>query len=291
MKALVIGASGLVGLHLMQSGHTRGWQMIGTYAAHPEEGLVHFNMSDTSQVSTVLQAQQPDIIFLTAFNGNADDCELHPAETRRNNVEGSMHVIRAAHTMQKIIVFYSTDYVFDGRTGPYTETDKPHPMNDYGRQKLAIEKEMTALHGKQLIIRTTGVFGWEKQEKNFFCHVLRALKHDEDMRVPTDQISTPTFAPDLAEASLSLAERQTAGVFHVAGPELLSRFSFAEAIAEAFDLPKNHLKPATTLALKQLAARPLRGGLLCEKLRQALPAWQSHSITESLHLLRSTYRE
>ncbi|MDO8469130.1 MAG: SDR family oxidoreductase [Candidatus Peribacter sp.] len=290
MKALVVGASGLVGSHLMQSGQKRGWQMAGTSIGHKQEDLIALDMRDAPQVEKTVRSERPDVLFLTAFNPNVDECELHPQETRITNVEGNAHVIAAATALAIPLIYYSSDYVFDGSAGPYREADTPHPLSEYGRQKLDIERLLAEKFPASIIIRTTTVYGWEDLGKNFFCQVLHALERDEDRVVPTDQMSTPTFAPDLAEASFLLAERKATGIYHVAGPELMSRFVFAEAIAKAFDLPQDHLKPIATSALKQAAKRPLKGGLLCEKIRQTFPGWQSHSVADSLRILQSTDR-
>jgi len=163
MKALVIGASGLVGAHLMQSGQKRGWHMTGTFATHPEEQLIHLDMHDPAMVTKTLASERPDVVFLTAFNPNVDECELHPQETRRTNVEGNAHVIAAASSQGISIVYYSTDYVFDGLSGPYRETDTPHPLNEYGRQKLAVERLLTDKSPASIILRTT----MGKAEKKF----------------------------------------------------------------------------------------------------------------------------
>lgn len=287
MNALVVGASGLVGSHLMQAGKQRGWQMAGTYVGAPREDLILLDMGDAAAVRKVLAFERPDVLFLTAFNPNVDECERKPQETWKTNVEGNRNVIAAAGTAGIPVVYYSSDYVFDGSNGPYRETDTPNPLSEYGRQKLAVERLLFEQSSGSIIIRTTVVYGQEERGKNFLYQVLRALRQGKVFAVPTDQISTPTFAPDLAEASLDLAQKHATGIFHVAGPDLLSRFAFAEAIVNAFGLPQDRLKPVTTASLKQAAARPLKGGLLCEKLRKALPEWKSHSIEDSLSLLRS----
>ncbi|MDD5041007.1 MAG: SDR family oxidoreductase [Candidatus Peribacteraceae bacterium] len=288
MKALVIGASGLVGTHLMQAGRQRGWQMTGTFVGSPRADLILLDMGDATAIQKVVGSERPDVLFLAAFNPNVDECERKPQETRKTNVEGNTNVIAAANTADIPVIYYSSDYVFDGLNGPYRETDMPNPLNEYGRQKLAVEQLLAKESPRSVVIRTTVVYGQEELGKNFLYQVLRALREGTDLSVPTDQISTPTFAPDLAEASLDLAEKKVTGIFHVAGPDILSRFAFAEAIADAFGLPKNHLKPITTAALMQAAKRPLKAGLVCEKIRQTLSAWKRHSIADNLHTLRNS---
>jgi len=287
MKALVVGASGLVGSHLMHSGRARGWQMTGTYAAHPEDGLIHLDMGNIAQVESVLRSERPDALFLTAFNPNVDACELHPEETHITNVQGNEHVIAAASALGIRMAYFSSDYVFDGENGPYREEDVPHPINAYGRQKLEVERAIQTLKGDHLIVRTTNVYGWERQEKNFFCRVLRELRAKKGMRVPNDQYSNPTLAHDIAEASCKLVEAKIGGIVHVTGSDHISRFMFAQEIARAFNLPVELVLPVETKELMQTAPRPLRGGLKCERMRKLL-GWQPRGVQEGLSFLRST---
>jgi len=287
MNVAVIGASGLIGSHILAAAKRRDWKTTGTFCAHPQEGMVPLHMEHPQEITAFLGKHQPDVVFLCAFQAKVDECELHPEQTRYINVEGNRNVIDAAQRAGIRIVYFSSDYVFDGTQGPYRETDSPNPLSEYGRQKLAIEHLLAERSPLNLIIRTTTVYGWEIQEKNFLYQVLRAMKNNKDLPVPTDQIGTPTLAEDLAEASLDLAERNASGIFHIAGPDLLSRFAFAGAITDAFGLPKNHLKPITTSDRKQEAGRPLKSGLLCEKASGLLIDWKRRNVYEGLSYLQS----
>jgi len=116
-----------------------------------------------------------------------------------------------------------------------------------------------------LILRTTVVYGYEPDGRNFFMQLLNRLRKGEPMRVPNDQVSSPTFNFNLAQAALGLIERGCTGTYHVAGNHLLSRDQFAHEICTVFKLDHKLVQPVATAALNQKAARPLRGGLLVAK--------------------------
>jgi len=121
-------------------------------------------------------------------------------------------------------------------------------------------------------VRTTVVYGPEPQGKNFVYQLLRRGRAGERMRVPDDQVSSPTCNVDLAAASVELAERGIGGVYHVAGPEVLDRHAFARLACREFGLDEAMLTPVATAALGQRARRPLRAGLRIDRARAVLAA-------------------
>lgn len=290
MKVLIVGASGFVGSYLMGACRGRGWDVTGTYGEHPQEGLVPLHMTDPSSVTDVMRQVNPEVVFLTAFNPNVEYCERHPQETWEANVLGNANVIHAAQSIGAKIVYFSSDYVFNGKKAPYCETDSPDPICEYGRQKLAVEKIIQALPGFHLIIRTAVVYGWEERGKNFFCHVLSVLKKGETIMVPVDQIRTPTLVDDLAEASCMLTEKDAAGVVHIAGPDRISRFAFAKAIAQEFGLPLEKISPATTEELKQSELRPSDVSLDSGKFQRVV-GMKVRGVSEGLHFLQSLFSD
>ena len=127
------------------------------------------------------------------------------------------------------------------------------------------------LHSKNyVIVRTTVVYGWETKEKNFAQRLITSLRNSEYVRVPTDQVGSPTYAPNLAEAAIELAASRETGPFNIVGPMLATRYEFAVAVAKAFDLDTSFILPVTTNTLRQVALRPLSAGLRVEKTQKIL---------------------
>jgi dTDP-4-dehydrorhamnose reductase len=255
---LVIGASGQVGHHLVRTIERRGREVVGT-------GRRDLDIRDREAVSRVVDRIAPNVVYLAAYSANVDACELDPASTYETNVVGVANVVEAATRAGAKLVFFSSDYVFDGDAGPYREDDLPNPLSAYGRQKLIGEHVVATRAADWLVVRTTGVYGWEPQRKNFVCGILAAFGRGETVRVPFDQIGTPTYAPSLAHATFELATRGASGVYNIAGSGLVARDAFARAAAEAFGYDTGLVESITTAEQTRPAPRPLRGGLVVDK--------------------------
>ena len=146
-----------------------------------------------------------------------DHCEEHPQEATAINRDGALHVARAAREAGAGFVFYSSEYVFDGTGGPYAEDDPARPLSEYGRSKWEGERAVLAEIPRAIVIRTTVVYGPDRQEKNFVYQLIRNCRGGQPMRVASDQISSPTYNVDLALATVELCERDARGVYHLAG--------------------------------------------------------------------------
>ena len=136
-----------------------------------------------------------------------------------------------------------------------------------------------------LIIRTTGVYGWERQNKNFVVRLIRSLTQGERVSVPIDQISTPTLVTDLVTITKMLLDKNINGVFHVVGKTYLSRYEFALQVANVFNLNQHLIKPMLTSDLGQSAPRPLQGGLYSIKLDDIMSS-KIHNVLDGLNFLK-----
>ena len=275
-KVLVIGASGLVGravMHVLRGAHI---EAAGTYAKSPAAGLEVLDITDAARVRACVERHRPATIFLTAARTHVDYCEDHPDEAYAINVEGPRAVAEAAGALDAQLVFYSTEYVFDGKAGPYDEEAPAAPLSVYGRTKLAAERAIRETVDNALTLRTAVVFGWDSNSKNFAMQVYHKVRAGEQMTIPMDQFGNPTLAEYLAEMSLALAQRGVHGILNVVGKDLIARSDFARALVKLYEGSPDLVVPVTTESLKQKAARPLYGGLRTEKLerlvgRKAMP--------------------
>jgi len=267
-KALVVGASGLVGKALMRVLKTAHTDAVGTYARFPGAGLEALDITSSTQVRACVERHRPATIFLTAALTHVDYCEDHPDEAFAINVDGPRAVAEAARSLDAQLVFYSTEYVFDGKAGPYDEEDPPSPLSVYGRSKLAAERAICDIVENALILRTTVLFGWDSNSTNFAMQVYRKVRAREQMTIPMDQFGNPTLAEYLAEMSLALAQLGVRGIVNVVGKDLVARSEFARALVKLYGGSPDLVVPVPTESLKQKAPRPLRGGLRTEKLER-----------------------
>jgi dTDP-4-dehydrorhamnose reductase len=263
--SLVIGASGLVGEHLVRQLTELDQNPIATYRTNPIPSAEQLDICQTVQVSTFFKRIKPRVVYLPAALTNVDYCETNQELSYATNVIGMKNVVEASNAVDARLIYFSTDYVFDGLLGPYGEDSVANPISEYGRQKLIAEHYLALTCSNFLIIRTTVVYGWEHQGKNFTYRLLKSLREGIPVKVPTDQVSTPTYAPDLAESAIKLSKMDLKGVVNIAGPNCINRYEFALQTAQIFQLPRHLILPVITKELAQPAKRPLMAGLKTEK--------------------------
>ncbi|SRR5579875_1405935 len=271
MTALVVGGSGLVGGALARALGRAGIGAAVTRFRGERDGAIELDVRDEVSVRACVRRVDPDLVFLAVNNpGGVDRCEDCPDEADALHVQGTRHVAEAAAERGATLVFYSTDYVFDGAAAPYAEEDRAHPLNHYGRAKLAAERIIHDLTPAHLIIRTTAVFGWARTSRNLAMQVWERLGSGGTMRVPQDQQCTPTLADYLAEVSVRLAGRGVRGVVHVVGGDRMVRSAMAKALAQAMDLDPGRIMPVPTAESGQRAPRPLGAVLRTDKMARLL---------------------
>ena len=286
MRVLVIGASGLVGSAMMRviPALDPDAVVIGTYRSRSWPGLLQLDAANTRAVRDILTDTRPDVILFPAAMPDVEWCEAHEAQAREANLAPLRAVLAAS---RKPVIAFSSDYVFDGTEGPYAEDAQRLPLSVYGHIKADVEDETLAAGG--VVVRTTGVFGTELPPgKNFVVRLIASLREKKPVTVPTDQIATPTYSDDLAAATYRIALRRGTGLWHVSGPDMLSRLDLARAVADEFDLDASTVHGVPTAELKQKAARPLTGGLLNARYRREFDAEPVRPVREALREMKST---
>jgi dTDP-4-dehydrorhamnose reductase len=273
---LLLGASGLVGSHLRAALTDRDVVMTSHRTAVP--GTVPLDLNNTQAIARVIGETRPRVVVVAAANAFVEGCEREPAATRAINVDAVRRIGEAAR--HALLVVFSSEYVFDGSNGSYDEKAAVSPLNEYGRQKVALEA-IAREHADHLVCRVSGVYGWSSTRTSFVAQLVDRLRARQRFRVPSDQLITPTPAPDLARAIVELVDRGARGTFHVAGPEILARPEFARRAAGSFGLDAGLLEMVPTRELGLVAPRPLRAGLLTEKLRTFL----GHGLSASVEAL------
>ena len=270
VKFLVIGGTGLVGNALSRAWTSRGDSVAAaTFRPHASGGFLQLDMRDEARVREVLGRLRPAVVAVPAANPFVDYCEAHPEETRRVNVEGTLGVARACRDLGARMIFFSSDYVFDGAKGSYTEEDAPCPLNEYGRQKAETERGVLSADPRNLVLRTSGVYGWQWEPKNFVLQIRERLSRGEAMRVADDVRYNPTYAENLAEIAAALVASGASGIFHAVGAEKIVRHDFAVRAARAFGLDERLLTPVASAALASATPRPKESSLLTDKVRAA----------------------
>ena len=281
-RLLIIGSTGLVGSKVAVLAGKHGFEAFNTQNARVSElpRSVQLDITNRDATLNLVEKVNPMAIVNTAALHNVDYCETHKEEANRVNVEGPRNLAEAARDSGSRLVHLSTDYVFDGKRGHYSESDNPNPRQYYAKTKLEGEKVVAQLRN-YAIARPSVIYGWNSLEAtgipsssgktvNFVMFLLDKLKQKEIVKAVTDQYSSPTFADNLAEALLRLVKLPENGIFHTAGRSCLSRYEFALKIAEIFGYSTSLVRPVLTTEFKQFAERPKNSCLRVEKAEKVL---------------------
>ncbi len=290
---LITGANGLLGQKLVRDFHPH-YQVIAC-DLHPQSclSLPHLsyeslNITDRPQLGFQISHYRPEVIINAAAYTDVDGCEIHKDEAWAVNVGGAKNLVNLCKKQKIKLIHLSTDYVFNGENGPYSEDDPPDPVNFYGETKLESERVIQDSGIDFLIIRTNVLYGFGKSVKpDFFLSLLDRLSKNEKIKIVTDQFNNPTLVDNLSLCIFEMVEKDVSGVYHIAGSEYLSRYDFAVKAAGSFHFDKNNILPTKTELLQQQAKRPYRGGLKSERVQKVLNT-QLLSVDAGLNYLKQT---
>lgn len=247
---------------------------------------IQCDISNRNEIKKIIYDFCPDVIINTAAYTNVDKSETEREPAWKINVKGVEYISESARTLDSHLIHISTDYIFDGKNGPYNENDIPNPIGYYGRTKLASENVLKISGVKYTILRTNVLYGTAKFSRpDFVKWVVDSLKNNVEIRIVDDQINNPTFIDDLVQAINSVIELRKEGIYNIGGIELLSRYEFTLMIADYFRLNKFLIKKIKTSDLNQPARRPLKSGLITIKAQTELN-YRPHTVMQALELMR-----
>ena len=265
MHIMVIGATGQLGRELVASARTRDALEVSVVSRREPDPARQLDLGDAESIDRVLASVRPSHVILAAAATNVTWCEHNAAEAYRLNVTGTAAVAGAAARHDAHLTFFSTDYVFDGTDGPYAEDAPTRPINVYGAHKLEAEERILAAAPSNLIVRTCQVFGNDERRMNYVLRVADGLARGEIAKAPGDLYGTPTYAADLARVTFELIAAGAAGVWHVAGPDFVSRAELARMTARAFGRDPSAVEE-TRADDSDGVTRPRRSGLRSARL-------------------------
>jgi dTDP-4-dehydrorhamnose reductase len=273
LRLLVTGGSGLLGTRLCQIAVGKNHEVYAAYSQHkPIYGTpLEFNILDLKVEKQIIDKTKPDAIVHAAALTDVDKCEREKKLAWKTNVEATTNLAHLCKKRDLFLVYVSTDYVFDGQKGMYKEIDNPAPVNYYGLTKLKGEEAVQALDN-YCIARGGVIYGSTPAtgKINFALWLLDKLRKREEVKIITDQWNSPTLNVNMAQMILETLEKRSNGIFHLAGATRLSRYKFAEHLAETFNLDSKYIKPITSDHIKWIAKRPKDSSLNVKKAEQTL---------------------
>ena len=266
MRILITGAFGQLG-HALQSVLSKksNYELIctGRKVKKGQEGIP-LDIRNQVALKELINTTAPDILVNLAAMTNVDACELNPKLAGEINVAGLQHI---CDSFKGKIIHLSTDYVFDGTSGPYKEDDPLNPISIYGKTKLASEHILLEKDIKNLVIRGNVLYDYSPHTSASFLNwVVSSLKGNQEIKVVEDQFNNPTWTRSMSDIIELSIENDLEGIIHWGDSVHISRFEFAKLIAKKFSLNESLIKPVLTSELNQPARRPLQSGLSTEKL-------------------------
>ena len=285
MKVFIVGASGLVGSNCLRHFSEQNWEVRGSYFSYPQEGLVYFNTLDPADPQNFdINNWKPEVIVHCGALTHVDYCESHIDESYSKTVQSTKNLIELAKQTGAKMVYLSTDYVFNGVDGPYSEDDLVAPLSVYGRHKLEAEQNVLAEVPGSLVLRVTNVYGDEARGKNFIARIIQQCRDRQELtlKLPYDQFANPTNAADIAATMYLLLHDHKSGIYNIAGTDYMNRVSLALRVLKYFPEAKYQLQSIATEDLKQPAARPLLGGFIMRKFTSEYPEYLFSTVDDYL---------
>ncbi len=260
-RILIVGSKGQLGSEFCRILQSESIDFIGY-------DLPEFDVSNFDNVVQSIDNCQPDVVVNCSAYNLVDLAEFEPEKSQQVNAIGALNLARACHRTKSFLVHFSTDYVFDGeKKEPYTETDLPNPLNQYGRSKLLGEKMIATETENYLILRTSWLYGKGKQ--NFIYKFLQWSNEKEVVKIATDEISVPTSVQTVAQLTLLALQKGLCGLYHLTNSGFASRFEWANLLKEVLSL-RVEINPAKMEDFNLPAKRPKFSAMANSKIANEL---------------------
>ena len=291
-KVVITGANGLLGQKLAPLFSSSEYELTatGTGACRFDIGgsiYEELDITNKEELISFFENKQPDILINTAAMTNVDACEDAKEACWEVNVTAVAYLAELCTKYKTHLIHLSTDFVFDGEDGPYTEEDLPNALSYYGKSKQASEEILLQSLGLSwAIARTIIIYGIAKKmsRTNIVLWAKGALEKGDPINVVDDQFRSPTLAEDLAQGCFLIADKQAQGIFHVSGGETMSIIELVNRVADFYELDTSCITTISSASLNQAAKRPPRTGFDISKAKNEL-GYAPHSFEEGLKVL------
>ena len=273
MKLLVLGGSGLIG-HAIVKKSKNEFDVLTTYyrnsvAIDNVNSFECYFPNDLDKLEEVVKKEKPDVIVNTIGYSNIDFCESNKNNTEMLHVETTERICNICESNDSKQIFLSSDYVFDGEKGGYSENDIPNPVNFYGLSKLKAE-QLILKSPINTVIRTSVIYDWDYRAR-FFNSVIKNLQNNQEFKATTDVYNSVTLLDNLVESIFKVIKLDQNGIFHVVDSTCMNRYEFAKIIAKKFQLDEKLIKTVSVQDdSKNIAKRPKNACLNNSKAKKEL---------------------
>ena len=293
MKVIITGSNGLLGqklLHKLREDDSVELvaTSIGVNRVTEKEGYKYVSLDITNEnaVKKVMFSENPQVIINTAAMTNVDVCEDQQEKCDDLNVNAVKYLSEISVEINAHLIHISTDFIFDGKNGPYSENDIPNPISYYGLSKLKSETILLESECSWTVLRTIVVFGVAEylSKENIVLWAKAALEKGDPLNIIDDQFRSPTLAEDLADACILSFKKKKFGVYNTSGKDIMSIYEMVERIAKHYNYSTDNLNRISTVTLNQKAGRPSKTGFILDKSVREL-GYNPHSFEECLEII------
>jgi len=279
IKTAVIGASGYIGRHLLRKYRETFPDCIGTGFSRAGQGLIPFDLRHPDINRLELQKTGHETVIIASAMPNVGWCESHPKESYELNVKGTLQLIKQLDLHSLTTLFLSSDYVFNGETGNYSDQEKTSPITEYGRQKAEVEREIPNLTEKYAILRLSKIYGTTWKDGTLLDSLACDLMQNKKITVSTDQFFSPTHINDVVSMVLFVQEQGVKGLVNLCNTDPYSRYQIALKLAKALPVSSSLLEAVPLHSIPSMENRPLNTSLKCssflEKMQPSLLSIES----------------
>ena len=278
-KVLVTGSNGLLGQKIIYSlieredidllATSKGLNRLITKSGYR---YVDLDITKNEEVKKVFENENPDAVINCAAMTNVDYCEENQDSCWEINVKAVENLAKSCEVSKSHLLHLSTDFVFDGKSGPYNENDKPNPLHFYAKSKLKSEEIVKKIMTNWTIARTIIIYGItdNMSRSNIVLWAKKEIENGNTINVVNDQLRSPTLAEDLAKGCISIIDKSAFGLYHLSGPKTYSILDLVHKVADFYNLDKSLILPVTSASLNQSATRPLSTGFDITKAKKDL---------------------
>tara|TARA_B100001063_G_C16762498_1_gene556735 strand:- start:206 stop:1102 length:897 start_codon:yes stop_codon:yes gene_type:complete len=288
---LITGSNGLLGqklVHLFKEKNNVIASSKGSCLISNQSDFIYHSLdiTDEEAIFETFEKYKPDAVINTAAMTNVDGCEDQKELCEKINVRAVEYLSKACEQYDTHLIHISTDFIFDGENGPYSEDDIANPLSYYGLSKWKSEKVLQDSSCKWAILRTIILYGTAEnlQRNNIVLWGRKALKEGQTLNIIDDQFRSPTLAEDLAQACRLVVEKQATGIYNASGKDIMSIYEMVERMADFYQCDKSQINRISSSTLNQKAKRPPKTGFLLNKIINQL-GYVPHSFEEGLALL------
>ena len=288
---LITGSNGLLGqklVHLLKEKYNVIATSLGSCLISNKSGFIYQSLDITNEhdIKKTFHMYRPKYVINTAAMTNVDACEDFKDLCDDINVKAVEHISKECEKYNSHLIHISTDFIFDGKNGPYDENDDANPLSYYGLSKWKSEQVLLKSNCKWAILRTIILYGTAEnlERNNIVLWARKALKDGQELNIIDDQFRSPTLAEDLAKACYLVIEKEAIGVYNTSGKDIMSIYEMVKRMADFYQCDKSKINRISSATLNQKAKRPPKTGFILDKSIKEL-GYKPHSFEEGLNLL------